>query len=261
MLYTSKRWQFLPHSQTLLLLVAQGTACCGSLFYNTLDSSRLWTQYLQFVILMTGVYGSRINSAIIAVILLLLAKGKKTLVDKLQPYLLIFGLFSPLFFICILFFVCPSIKPSIGTTFHRFEFGKPQVIVSLSVLIISFLVIMSSMILLQRSNKKKKLEAATETVTASGLRKNYSDTMLRSVGMSLVVDHNLDEKECCTWKNTRVKNKHDRDCQMLRHTVLLIYIAISMVVGRLIFLNSYLIVFWNKKINLSLSACRFMLSI
>ena len=247
MLYTSKRWQYMPHSQTLLLLVAQGTACCGSILYYTLDFSRIWTQYLQFTLLLTGVYASRINSAIIAFILLLLAKGKSKLVDKLQPYLLMVGIFSPAFFVGILFSVSPSINHFNGSKSVNFKFGEPQAIVSLSVLIISFLVIMLSLILSQRRYKKKKLSvlsnsdlvpstattiSGTATVAITDVRKKYSDEMLRSVGINPEGDNNLQEEECCNWKNARAKKKNERDCQMLRHTVLLIYSAMSMVIGK-----------------------------
>lgn len=239
----------MPHSQTLLLLVAQGIACCGSIMYYTLDFSSIWTQYLQFTLLLTGVYGSRINSAIIALTLLLLTKGKAKLVSKLQPYLLILGIFFPVFFVGILFAVSPSIKHFNGSKSVNFKFGEPQAIVSLTVLTMSFLIIMLSMIISQRRYKKKKLSELSKSsivpqktsqtqnsvlsvVPVTDLSKKYSDEMLKSVGIDLNTNNNIDEEECCNWKNTREKKRSERDCQMLRHTVLLIYSAVSMIVGK-----------------------------
>ena len=250
MLYTSKRWKYMPHAQTLLLLMAQGTACFGSILYYHLDFSSSWTQYVQFTLLLTGVYASRINSAIIALNLLLLSKGKSKLVSKLQPYSLILGICLPIFFVGILFALSPNIKHFNENKSINFKFGESQAIVSLSVLTISFLIIMLFMILSQRGYKKKKMsvlskssvlssnsthtstENAVDSTTISEVRQKYSDEILRSVGLC-PEDNNLgDNEECCNWKNTKEKKKHERDCQMLRHTVLLIYIAISMVVGK-----------------------------
>ena len=90
LLYTSKRWKYMPHAQTLLLLISQGTACIGSILYHKLDFSVIWTQYIQFTLLLTGVYASRINSAIIALNLLLLARGKAKLVSKYQSLIRLF---------------------------------------------------------------------------------------------------------------------------------------------------------------------------
>ena len=105
---------------------------------------------------------------------------------------------------------------------------------------------MLSLILSQRRYKKKKLSVLSNsdlvpstattisgaaTVAITDVRKKYSDEMLRSVGINPEGDNKLEE-ECCNWKNTRAKKKNERDCQMLRHTVLLIYSAISMVIGK-----------------------------
>merc|ERR1712226_1135679 len=63
------------------------------------------------------------------------------------------------------------------------------------------------------------------------LSKKYSEEMLKSVGISVNGNTNLEEEECCNWKNSGEKKRGEKDCQMLRHTVLLIYSAISMIVG------------------------------
>ena len=216
--------------------------------YHTLDFSRMWTQYLQFTLLLTGVYASRINSAIIALSLLLLTKGKAQIVSKLQPFLLAFGVFSPALLVGIVFAISPKIKQVNGSKSVNFQFGKPQAAVSLIVLTISLSVIILSMILSQRRYKKKKLsilsnssvqsshvttstENALNNTTINKTRKEYSDEMLRSVGLNVTEDSN-GEDEYCNWKNTKEKTKNERDCQMLRHTVLLIFTSISMAVGK-----------------------------
>merc|ERR1719189_2278170 len=236
----------MPHSQTLLLLISQGTACIGSILYYKLDFSLIWTQYIQFTLLLTGVYASRINSAIIALNLLLLSKGKSKLVSKLMPYSLMLGIFLPICFVGILFALSPSVEHFNGSKSINFNFGEPQAIVSLSVLIISFSIIMLFMILSQRGYKKQKLSVQSkisvlssnssqteiDATTVSDVRKKYSEEMLRSVGLNVTGDNVLEaDEECCNWKNSRVKKRNERDCQMLRHTVLLIYIAVSMTVG------------------------------
>merc|ERR1719189_1158178 len=102
------------------------------------------------------------------------------------------------------------------------------------------------MILSQRGYKKQKLSVQSkisvlssnssqteiDTTSINDVRKKYSEEMLRSVGLNVMGDNVLEpDEECCNWKNSRVKKKNERDCQMLRHTVLLIYIAVSMTVG------------------------------
>ena len=249
MLYTSRRWRYMPHSQTLLLLISQAIACAGAIMFHTLDFSEEWTQYLQFIILLTGVYASRINAAIIAVILTLLTKGKVHIVTKLQPLLLAIGVIVPAILVGIVVAISPKIKQVGGAKANQnFQFGKYQTIISLIVLIVSLSIIILSMISSQRKYKKKKLsvlsntstqlttvlsdgttQQTTDSTSAVNVRKMYSDELLRSVGLTPGKEL---EEECCNWKNTREKKKDERDCQMLRHTVLLIFIAISMAVGK-----------------------------
>ena len=218
--------------------------------YHTLDFSQLWTQYLQFILLLTGVYASRINAAIIAVILTLLTKGKVHIVTKLQPLLLAVGVIVPAVLVGIVVAISPKIKEVGGAEANQnFQFGKPQTIMSLFVLIVSLSIIILSLITSQRKYKKKKLSVlsnastqlsmvssdgtahqTTDSMSVVNVRQTYSDELLRSVG--LTPGKELEEEECCNWKNTREKKKDERDCQMLRHTVLLIFIAISMLVGK-----------------------------
>ena len=254
----------MPHSQTLLLLLSQSCACVGAIMYHTLDFSHVWTQCLQFILLLCGVYASRINSAIIAIILVLLAKGKSQLVSRLQPYLLAIGVIAPACFVGIVFAATPELQQvNGGKADPNFQLGQTQAIVSLAVLNMSLFLVMLSMILSQRKYKKEKLSylsnissngssGPSNSTTPTQLsppmcgydtensndennskiakpNNRYSDEMLRSVGLTPGKD--VAEEDCCNWKDSSVKGKNERDCQMIRHTVLLLFIAISMAVG------------------------------
>lgn len=217
--------------------------------FQTLDFSQPWTQYLQFSILLTGVYASRINAAIISVILLLFAKGKVHAVTKLQPLLLAMGVFVPAILVGVVFVISPKVKQVNGTKADQnFQFGKLQTIISLTVLAFSLCTIMLSMILSQRKYKRKKfsvlsngsvqptmvlsngsIQQLKDNKSAVKARKTYTDESFHSLGLT---PGKALEGECCNWKTTQKKKDDQRDYQMLRHTVLLIFIAISMVIGK-----------------------------
>ena len=104
------------------------------------------------------------------------------------------------------------------------------------------------MILSQRKYKRKKLSVLSNASVQSTMvlsngsthqitdnkstvkaRKTYTDEILHSVGLT---PGKALKGECCNWKTTGETEDDERDCQMLRHTVLLIFIAISMVIGK-----------------------------
>ena len=107
----NKKWRYMPHTQTLQLLVFQGLQVLGPILYRLLDfSTTMWTRYLQLFFLSVGTYGSRINGGIIAVLLLLLTKGKARLVSTYQLGFLACGSVIPIIVTLILIFTTPGMS-------------------------------------------------------------------------------------------------------------------------------------------------------
>ena len=119
--YSSKKWKYMPHAQTMLLLAFQACQCGGVLLSSFLQLSVVWKRYLQVYILAVGSYGTRINVSIIGVAMLMLTKGKARIVSKLQPYILMFGSIAPLAIAIIL--VATSTEEINNTDILRVDSG------------------------------------------------------------------------------------------------------------------------------------------
>ena len=60
-----------------------------------MDCIHGWKLYLQFIFFAYGVYASRINTALIAVTLILSKRKSRCYVMKLRPYMIFIGFFTP----------------------------------------------------------------------------------------------------------------------------------------------------------------------
>ena len=63
--------------------------------WSTMDCIHGWKLYLQFIFFAYGVYASRINTALIAVTLILSKRKSRCYVMKLRPYMIFIGFFTP----------------------------------------------------------------------------------------------------------------------------------------------------------------------
>ena len=57
-----------PYFVTTALAVSQGIACVGAIFWSVISCTHGWKLYLQFVVLSYGIYASRINTALLAIV-------------------------------------------------------------------------------------------------------------------------------------------------------------------------------------------------
>ena len=64
-----------------------------------------------------------------------------------------------------------------------------------------------------------------QSVLAIG--KKVSDVL----GFNEAVPEGAALEDCCQWKDGRKRSKNERDCQMVRYTVLLLYQSVLMFVG------------------------------
>ena len=73
-----------------------------------MDCIHGWKLYLQFIFFAYGVYASRINTALIAVTLILSKRKSRCYVMKLRPYMIFIGFFTPGVLVLILLIVVTS---------------------------------------------------------------------------------------------------------------------------------------------------------
>ena len=235
--YSSKKWQYMPHSQTIVLLSFQALQCIGVLFYNNLDFSMEWARYLQAIVLTIGSYGSRINVCIIALTVLMLTKGKARIVSKMKPFLLSFGTTAPIVIVTILAFCnINQIQEADGTESHTDiqQFGFSQMVTTVTIYSVSLLIVAICLILSQMHYKRRKTGGGrvAPTKTKDGqsvlaIGRKVSDVL----GFNEAVPEGAALEDCCQWKDGRKRSKNERDCQMVRYTVLLLYQSVLMFVG------------------------------
>ena len=84
-----------------------------------------------------------------------------------------------------------------------------------------------------RKGSISKLKSG-ESIFALG--KKFSDTL----GLNEALPEGATLEDCCQWKDGRKRSKYERDCQMVRHTVLLLFQSVLMFVGKLFLFNYYL---------------------
>ena len=231
----------MPHAQTMALLNFQALQCVGVLLHSCLNISIEWIRNLQEILITSGIYGTRINVFFIAITLLMLTKGKARAVSKIQPLLLVIGCVLPVIIVLALVLGGPKdIHDAEIIDAHRhMEFGTVSFVASATVYAISLIVVVSCLILSQMHYKKRKTGNSDprkgsisklksgESIFALG--KRFSDT----IGFNEALPEGAALEDCCQWKDGRKRSKYERDCQMVRHTVLLLFQSVLMFVGKL----------------------------
>ena len=239
--YSSKKWKYMPHAQTMLLLAFQACQCGGVLLSSFLDLSVVWKRYLQVYILAVGSYGTRINVCIIGVAMLMLTKGKARIVSKLQPYILIFGSIAPPTMATIL--VATSTEEINNTDILHVDtgllFGFYHKIVMATTYGTSMVIVVACLILSQMHYKKRKPDKNQNLGRGNGNKVKDGQSVLAVgkkvsdlLGFRDALPDGAALEDCCQWKDGRKRSKNERDCQMVRHTILLLYQSVLMFVGK-----------------------------
>ena len=240
--YSSKKWRYMPHAQTMVLLSFQALLALGVLLHGSLNISVKWVRILQEIVIMTGIYGARVNVCIIAFTLLMLTKGKASVISRFQPYLLVIGSFLPAVIVIPFVFCDQSNRhPSDIISNHKhMNFGTASLKAAILVYAISLLVVVICLVLSQMHYKKRK--NGNSDPRKSSISKLKSGESVLAVGKKvsdmLGFNEALPEgaalEDCCQWKDGRKRSKYERDCQMVRHTVLLLFQSLLMFVGKII---------------------------
>jgi len=155
----SKKWNQMPHLVTMALAFAQVCGCIGAILWSTMNCIHGWKLYLQFVFFAYGVYASRINTALIAITLILLKSQSRCYVMKLRPYMIFIGFFTPGVLVLIMLMVVKDETPTHGDKVDpNFQYGVTQACFSLVLLLLSFFITIISLIVSQRSTRNIERE-------------------------------------------------------------------------------------------------------
>ncbi|XP_011879389.1 PREDICTED: integral membrane protein GPR155 [Vollenhovia emeryi] len=246
-----KRYNQVTHRCTLCLVIAQLAIAVGVIMWSKLDPNNdqtiLW--YIQFILITTGVYASRIWTAAIAATLLFLSSRSLSFVENLQKWFYPLGWGLPLLLVAL---TCTTVtlNPSdLNFQNPNFQLGRSQAAVSSSVLIFSFIVTLGCLVLQQRYQRRH------HTMSYEYLRNN-AENATTGIPERAVVDVedlvsplvNATPIIGCEFQNgcpngvcTGAEDGNsceeengtnaDDDPQILRHLVLLILLLCSMFIG------------------------------
>ena len=127
----------------------------GAIIWSISNCHHGWRLYVEFIFFAFGVYASRINTALIAITLLLLVRKTKCFVMKLRPYLIAFGLVSPGILVLIMLVVVQNeVKPHGDKTDPNFQYGNTQAMASVILLSVAFLTSIIALIVTYRSSRR-----------------------------------------------------------------------------------------------------------
>ena len=237
------RIRYLPHSQTLILLLFQMVASIGGLLYSCVDKSNqvteeAWYRYLLYLVYMVGQYGTCINTALLGIALYMITSHDTKFVLKISVYLNIVGVVVP----CILCGVILAVKndeifkDGIGS-YPVFSFDDEYYIV-IALLTTSILITMVCLIITQRQYKKNR--ACREiSLDEHAQKKTEMDAKLAKILPE------MDIQSCneCDWKNKEIVCRFkvgswvfNHNCQIIRHTVLQICLTFCMLVGKFFYI-------------------------
>lgn len=180
----SKRWKKVPHFASIQLVLSQAMACLGVIVWYWCDMDTAekavaagvhpvesmvpaWMHHMQFCLFVTGVFSSRIWSALLGVTLLLLRKKSVAFILKFRPVLITIGWGIPLILAVSMCNFATTPTVSLAAENPNFKYGKTQALVAASVLVISFLVTVISLVLQQRSKKRPHMPRRTASVVST----------------------------------------------------------------------------------------------
>ncbi len=145
-----------PYFVTTTLTVAQGAACVGAILWSLTSCTHGWRLYVQFAFFSFGVYGSRINTALLAIVVFLTQTKSADVVAGYKRLFVILGTVAPaVIFAGLMVIVADETPRHAEKTDPNFQYGLTQAVVALVVLVLSFLVTSISMILTQRYRRRR----------------------------------------------------------------------------------------------------------
>ncbi|XP_018569986.1 integral membrane protein GPR155 [Anoplophora glabripennis] len=144
----------IPHKITACLVVSQLISCIGAILWNTLSQKAGWAGYVQFSLFAVGVYSSRLWTTILAVTLLFLQCRSLCYILKLQPVFVLIGWGLPLSLAALLLIFDKEATVRSDDRNPNFIYGASQAIMSVSLLVLCFIVTVGCLILHQRYRRR-----------------------------------------------------------------------------------------------------------
>lgn len=130
--------------------------CVGAILWSVLGCTHGWKLFLQFSFFAYGVYASRINTAILAIVLLFVQTRDIVRIARYKMVFLSVGLILPgILVMCLLLTVGRETEAHGKKTDPNFQYGETQAYVALTVLTASFLITVVAMILGQQMQHRR----------------------------------------------------------------------------------------------------------
>ncbi|KYN09636.1 hypothetical protein ALC57_18156, partial [Trachymyrmex cornetzi] len=245
-----KRYNKVTHRCTLCIVIAQLAIAIGVIIWSKLDSDSnqtLW--YIQFILITTGVYASRIWTAAIAATLLFLSSRSLSFVENLQKWFYPFGWGVPLLIVTL---ICVTVRlnPSdLDFKNPNFQLGRTQAAISSFILIFCFIVTLGCLILQQRYQRRHNtmsyghLRNDVQNSTTENNERIIVDVedlvspLINSTSIISCEFQNGCSNEACRANEDgdgceeENETNADDDPQILRHAVFLILLLCSMFIG------------------------------
>ncbi|ESO88023.1 hypothetical protein LOTGIDRAFT_126759 [Lottia gigantea] len=150
-LFASGRWRRIPHRFLFCLIIMQLLSSIGMVVYSKNHTSLEWQNYVQFILLLLGVFGVRCFTGVIAVVLCLLHIRSLCYVLRVQIWLFIYGFGFPLILTGLLFLIGrKDLSNEIDPSFH---YGFHQTLLSVVVLSVNVVIVIIALTIKQRNDR------------------------------------------------------------------------------------------------------------
>ncbi|KAH0952724.1 hypothetical protein HN011_009227 [Eciton burchellii] len=245
-----KRYNQVTHRCTLCLVIAQLATAIGVIIWSKLNPNGnqaiLW--YVQYILITTGVYASRIWTAAIAATLLFLSSRSLSFVENMQKWFYPIAWGVP----CVMTMItCIIVTPNLSNPDYKnpnFQLGRIQAAVSSFILIFCFIVTLGCLVLQQRYQRRHTV------MSYEYMENNAENSMIENNERSIVDVEDLvsplinvpiigcEFQNGCPNEICRADERNDgcveesetntdNDPQILRHLVFLILLSCSMFIG------------------------------
>ncbi|XP_013387378.1 integral membrane protein GPR155 isoform X2 [Lingula anatina] len=120
-----RKWRKVPHQFVMMLVIAQSLGCLGMIIWHLIPSNLGWAHYIQFVILLVGVFSSRCMTAMVALALCFLKVRSICFVLRNRICLLFGGFGVPILSTGLLLIFTAGQRTTDNDP--SFQYGNPQV--------------------------------------------------------------------------------------------------------------------------------------
>ncbi|KAG5684024.1 hypothetical protein PVAND_013277 [Polypedilum vanderplanki] len=146
----TKKITRLPHRATCCLLLSQIIASCGIFLWSIVEEQNDLIRHLQFYFFTIGENSTRLWTAILAIILLLMSTRGLCFVQKIWLYFVFIGFALPFLITAILSMTDNILMREKQYQILQFQFSSMQAIISAAILVMCFIVTIGCLVLYRR---------------------------------------------------------------------------------------------------------------